>query len=321
MSIDDGDRSSASNPATFRALDSFFGGWHFPVLALCAVLAATWLSLAMLVVPADAGAMGAFAEQLRTWCFGAAPGGGISWSAVAATLFAPGMLAAFVLWTWWEPVRELARTRPRVLVAAGVASVALAGAMAASLAIVQRPVAVADLPFPAEDLRTSIPAPSFALTDQDGRSVSMDALRGRVVLLTGVYSRCNVTCPMIFAQAQRAVAEVPDDFRRDVSVVAVTLDPEHDDVARMKELAVGHSIEAPLWRMTTGEPKAVNDLLDHLGIERRRDPATGIIEHANMFVLVDAQGRIAYRLTLGDQQEKWLVSALEVLLRERRAES
>ena len=45
--------------------------------------------------------------------------------------------------------------------------------------------------------------------------------------------------------------------------------------------------------------------------------ATRMIDHANLFLLLDREGRIAYRLSLGDQQERWLVTALQVLLRER----
>ncbi len=41
-----------------------------------------------------------------------------------------------------------------------------------------------------------------------------------------------------------------------------------------------------------------------------------MIDHANLFLLVDRAGRIAYRLTLGERQQRWLTSALEFLLRE-----
>ncbi|MNC96767.1 hypothetical protein D3C83_142260 [compost metagenome] len=58
--------------------------------------------------------------------------------------------------------------------------------------------------------------------------------------------------------------------------------------------------------------------LDALGVARTRDPETGVIDHANLFVLVDRDGRVAYRFTLGERQERWLVQALRLLLAERR---
>jgi protein SCO1/2 len=305
----------------FRRLDAFFGGAAFPLVSLSLLASGLMLAVTLLAIPPGSGPMGAFAEEFRAWCFGAAPGGGLQWGFVAAVLLSPMLVGTFILLIWWSPLRVEVARRPRVVVVAGLSSIVFAAACGLSLALLGTGQAGGDLPFPAESIRTTIDAPKFALTDQDGRTISPAALHGRVVLLTGIYSRCGSTCPMIFAQAQRAVEQLSESERAQLAVVAVTLDPEHDDVERMKALADGHGIGAPLWHLTTGDTAPVNDLLDRLGIERRRDPATGIIEHANMFILVDRQGRIAFRLTLGDRQERWLVSALRLLVQERASTS
>jgi len=41
-----------------------------------------------------------------------------------------------------------------------------------------------------------------------------------------------------------------------------------------------------------------------------------VIDHANLFLLLDRNGKVAYRLGLGDRQERWLASALRILLQE-----
>jgi cytochrome oxidase Cu insertion factor (SCO1/SenC/PrrC family) len=60
----------------------------------------------------------------------------------------------------------------------------------------------------------------------------------------------------------------------------------------------------------------VNDVLDRLEISRSANPMSGEIDHANLFLLIDKGGKLAYRLTLGAQQEQWLVEALRVLVAE-----
>ena len=52
-------------------------------------------------------------------------------------------------------------------------------------------------------------------------------------------------------------------------------------------------------------------------VARKRDPETGVIDHANLFLLIDREGRLAYRLGLGERQQRWLTSALRVLLDEK----
>ena len=65
-----------------------------------------------------------------------------------------------------------------------------------------------------------------------------------------------------------------------------------------------------------GESAEVESTLDRMQMARERDPETGVINHANLFLLIDREGRLAYRLGLGERQQRWLVSALRVLLRE-----
>jgi hypothetical protein len=89
-------------------------------------------------------------------------------------------------------------------------------------------VADGELPFPAEALRTTSSPPPFVLVDHTGAPVSLAQLRGRVVILTGVYASCGYTCPMILGQAKRALAALTEEERAEVVVVGITLDPGRD---------------------------------------------------------------------------------------------
>jgi protein SCO1/2 len=170
--------------------------------------------------------------------------------------------------------------------------------------------------FPGARIRTEVPAPSIAVVDHEGRPLTLEALRGRVVMVTGIYATCSLACPMILSQAKRALAELTPEERDAITVVAVTLDPERDDPPRLHALATAQGVAAPAWRLAGGDPRAVNAALDALGITRRRDPETGVIDHASLFLLVDRGGRVAYRFTLGELQERWTVEALRSLVRE-----
>ncbi|HEY3190549.1 MAG TPA: SCO family protein, partial [Solirubrobacteraceae bacterium] len=73
-------------------------------------------------------------------------------------------------------------------------------------------------------LRPAIPPRDFTLRDQDGRRVSLAAQRGRVTVLTFLYSTCQDTCP---AQVQ-TIRQALDDTHADVNVVGITVDPKND---------------------------------------------------------------------------------------------
>ena len=70
------------------------------------------------------------------------------------------------------------------------------------------------LPKPPDTLKPGEPVPDFAVTTQDGRTLRLSDLRGEVVVLTFIYTRCPLPefCPAMdakFAELARRIAAVP----------------------------------------------------------------------------------------------------------------
>ena len=192
----------------------------------------------------------------------------------------------------------------------------IVGAGTTALALFGPTPARGELPFPAEALRTAHKPPPLRLVNQAGDTVDLAELRGKVVLLTGVYASCPHTCPRILAEAKRVIGGLTPEEEQDLRVVAVTIDPANDSPGVLAELAGMHGMQAPLYNLVTGDVADVERTLDFLNVSRERDPETGVIDHSNLFVLVDRRGKIAYRFTLGPRQERWLSTALRILLLE-----
>lgn len=316
MSADTG-APAASGARLLAVLHGMFAGWGFPVAALALLVTYKLLLLAVLFTPVDATALGRFAEEFKTWCFGYDPATGkMQPMYVAMMLTEPFALGGIIALVWWRQLAEALRAPRRIVpVAASSVAVVLAGAAAFGLLRTEEPQG--ELPFPAERLRTAYEPPQFKFVDQDGRATTLEEHKGRVVVLTGVYATCGYTCPMILSQSKRALAALAPEEREDVSVLAITLDPDRDDPAAMGRMAAGQKVSAPQFRLLTGDSAEVNAVLDRLGIARARNAQTGVIDHANLFLVVDREGKIAYRFTLGDRQETWLTNALRILVAEK----
>ncbi len=299
-----------------NAVLGYFSGGRFPVFALAFVAFYELLMISMLVVPAAPSGLGAFAEDFRVWCFGYDPATGhFNVAAALSFLGPPAVLAAGLALLWNEPLRA-ALARP-LKVATDVAFAAGAVASIASgFVVLGATPAQGEMPFPAEALRMAIRPPQLRLVDQAGEPVDLDSLRGEVVVLTAIYASCPHTCPIILDQARAALSELSHSERERVHVVGVTLDPENDTPEVLATLAEMHGLERPAFRLVTGSPQEVERILDRMDVSRRRDPETGIIDHANVFLVIDPVGRVAYRLTIGERQQRWLVSALKLLVRE-----
>ena len=134
--------------------------------------------------------------------------------------------------------------------------------------------------------RPGDPVPDVALVDQDGRAFRLAQMDGAHVVLGFVFTRCAVptACPAVMAKL-RAIDEATED--RVVRVVAVTLDPAHDDPAALKAYAAKHGAA---FTLATGAPGIVDDALPSLWniVALRRG---GTIDHGVKIALLGPDRR------------------------------
>jgi cytochrome oxidase Cu insertion factor (SCO1/SenC/PrrC family) len=277
------------------------------------------LTAGLLLVPQSDSGLGSFARDFRVFCLGGDPTtGGVPVAAVLTILSSPLLMGGFITLVWARPLAALRGRGLRPFVLPAALGLAASATVAAGMFLTNPPQAasVEDLPFPATEIRTSFRPPEFELINHLGEKVSSDDFLGRVTVLTSVYAHCPAACPMIFAQAKRVVASLSPAQQEAFSFVAVTMDPERDTPEVLAELAQAQGLPSPTWQLLTGEPAHVEDVLDRMDLKRSRDPETGLIDHANLFLVIDREGRVAYTFALGDLQEKWLIEALHLLVAE-----
>ena len=82
----------------------------------------------------------------------------------------------------------------------------------------------ADIAFNGTPLKDVETAPGFTLTNQFGQPVSLDSFRGKVVVLTFLYTNCPDVCPIVTSQLR----EVYQVLGADAQFVAVSVDPARD---------------------------------------------------------------------------------------------
>ena len=75
---------------------------------------------------------------------------------------------------------------------------------------------------------------SLALTDHNGRAVTLDTFKGKLVVLFFGYTHCPDVCPTTLSDLAEAFKQMPKGTSAKVQVLFVTVDPERDtpDVLR-----------------------------------------------------------------------------------------
>ncbi|MGH2832641.1 MAG: SCO family protein [Solirubrobacteraceae bacterium] len=77
-------------------------------------------------------------------------------------------------------------------------------------------------------LSPSRPAPPIALRNYLGQPVNIDTYRGKVVLVTFLYTNCPDICPLITSQLRVAQNLMSQATRSKLQIIAVSVDPKGD---------------------------------------------------------------------------------------------
>jgi protein SCO1/2 len=134
--------------------------------------------------------------------------------------------------------------------------------------------------------------------DSKGRTVQLDELRGRPLVVSLIYTSCSHICPMITQRVRAAV----DEARRVIggerfNVITVGFDTRNDTPMRMAAFARAQGADAPNWLFLSGEDKTVAALAADLGFTYAA--SAGGYQHVSQTTIVDSNGRV-YRQVYGD---------------------
>ncbi len=153
---------------------------------------------------------------------------------------------------------------------------------------------------PPETLKPGEPVPDFAVTTQEGRTLRLADLKGEVVILTFIYTRCPLPefCPAMdakFADLARRISAVPARADR-LRLLSVSFDPEHDTPEVLAAHAERRGAKPPLWTFAVASYEELARVAGPLGLSYV--PGTREIAHNLRTAVIGPDGKLA-RLEAG----------------------
>lgn len=136
------------------------------------------------------------------------------------------------------------------------------------------------------------PAPDVALTDSAGKPFDLARLRGKVVLVSFVYTTCNGSCPATthtLYRVQKAL-EGAKLWGERAEFVSITLDPARDSPEVLANYAKIYDADTGHWHFLSGPADRVAKVIASWGMWARVG-ASGTLDHPSRIFLVDPRGR------------------------------
>lgn len=152
-------------------------------------------------------------------------------------------------------------------------------------------------------LREGDYVPNFAMIDQNGNFLQIRELRGKAFVLNFIFTRCKVAtmCPASTKRMSELQEISREGDMENLHFVTVTFDPEFDSPGIMRSYGKNYDLENDNFHLLTSNQETVDDLLRLFGILTVEEDGT--INHTMATLLIDANGRIAFR----KEGSKWTV--------------
>ncbi len=167
----------------------------------------------------------------------------------------------------------------------------------------------------------------FSLTNQNGASVSLADLKGKVWVADIIFTRCPGPCLRMTRQMKELQDSLPKD--NPARLISLTTDPDYDTPEVLKTYALKNGADTNRWTFLTGTKKQLNNLaVDSLklsAVEKKpeeRVTPDDLWVHSTIFVVIDKHAQLRAIFQTGGEDVSWpdekqkLLSAVKQLERE-----
>jgi protein SCO1/2 len=134
--------------------------------------------------------------------------------------------------------------------------------------------------------------PNVTLTTQDGATVKFydDLLKGKIVAINLIYTTCQYACPLETARLAQVQKVLGDRMGRDVFFYSISIDPEHDTPAVLKEYAEKFHA-GPGWLFLTGKQADIDLISRKVGLYSAPNPSNPDGHTPNLLVGNEVTGQ------------------------------
>lgn len=102
-------------------------------------------------------------------------------------------------------------------------------------------------------------AKSIKLTNQLGKTVTLDSLKGKIIVINFFFTRCPTICPRLARSMKKLQDSYPNGKDTIVQFISISIDPEHDSVTQLRNFANRYTSNHDSWWFVTGNKKEIYD--------------------------------------------------------------
>ena len=131
-------------------------------------------------------------------------------------------------------------------------------------------------------------------TNQEGKTIKMEDLKGKVLVMVMIYTSCKSACPRLVADMRNIESHLPKNIKGNVKLVLVSIDPAVDTPKRLKSFAVENQMSGKQWIFLRSTEENTREFAAVLAVNYKKI-APLEFSHSNIISVFNAEGELAYQ--------------------------
>jgi protein SCO1 len=126
---------------------------------------------------------------------------------------------------------------------------------------------------------------------EEGDTIQLAQLKGKVLVVVMIYTSCKVACPQLVADMKRLEAGVSEEAHPNVRFILVSIDPETDTPEKLKQFAVTNEMDGAQWTFLQGDQNSVREFANVLAV-KYKEISPMDFSHSNIISVFNTKGEL-----------------------------
>lgn len=131
-------------------------------------------------------------------------------------------------------------------------------------------------------------------TDQNGKQLELEDLRGDVLVMVMIYTSCKAACPRLVADMRNIEKQLSEQAKKHVKMVFVSIDPETDTPERLKVFAEENLMDQPPWVFLRSSEENTREFAAVVAVSYKEISPIDF-SHSNIISVFDHNGELVFQ--------------------------
>jgi protein SCO1/2 len=131
-------------------------------------------------------------------------------------------------------------------------------------------------------------------TNQNGQNLEMRDLNGKVLVMVMIYTSCKAACPRLVADMRNIESRLSENIKPNVKFLLVSIDPEVDTPARLKEFAITNKMDGGQWEFLRSTEENTREFAAVLAVNYKKIAPLDF-SHSNIISVFNAEGELTFQ--------------------------